>query len=79
MGCLKTNKKSTDLDKVINSNNLCILEVHNDPCGSDHFSIILKITQLIHNNIPPAGKQIRPTGNNLKLYAVEDCFKNQTA
>ena len=83
---LKTNKKGNDLEKVINSNNLCILnkksptylnlstgsystiditsdpssymdytwKVHNDLCGSDHFPIILKITQPIHNkNRPP--------------------------
>ena len=89
-GCLKTNKKGTDLEKVINSNNLCTLnnksptylnpstgsysaiditlsdlsiymdytwKVHDDPCGSDHFPIILEITQPIHdNNIPPCRK-----------------------
>ena len=89
-GCLKTNKKGTDLEKVINSNNLCILnykspnrlnpptgsysainiilsdsssymdytwKVHDNPSGSDHFPIILKIIQPIHvNNRPPCLK-----------------------
>ena len=88
--CLETNKKDTDLEKVINSNNLYILNnksptylnhstgsysainitlsdpssymdfiwnVHDDPCGSDHFPIILEITQPIHdNNRPPCWK-----------------------
>ena len=86
-GCLKTNKKGRDLEKVINSNNLCILnnksptylnpstgsysaidvslsdpssymdyvwKVHNDPCGSDHFPIILEISQPIHENNRPS-------------------------
>ena len=111
--CLKTNKKGTDLEKVINSNNLCILnnksptylnpstgsysaieitlsdpssymdyiwKVNDNPCGSDHFPIILEITQLIHdNNRLPAGKQIKPIGNNLKPYAIEDWYKIQIA
>ena len=83
-------KKRTDLEKVINSNNLCILnnqsptylnpsngsystiditlsdpsgcmdyswKVHDDPCGCDHFSIILEITQTIHDyKSPPCWK-----------------------
>ena len=89
-GCQKTIKKSTDLEKFINDNNLCILnnktptclnpstdshstidinlsdpssyldyiwKVHNDPCGSDHFPMILEITQPIkENNRPPCWK-----------------------
>ena len=84
-GCLKT-KKGTDLEKVINSNNLCIVnnkspiylnlstgfysaidttlsdpssymdytwKVHDDPCGSDHFPMILEITQPIYDNNGP--------------------------
>ena len=83
-------KKGTDLEKVININNLCILnnkfptylnpstssysviditlsdpssymdytwKVHDDPCRSDHFPIILEITQPIHDsNRPPCWK-----------------------
>ena len=79
-------QKGMDLEKVINGNNLCILnnksltylnpstsfysaiditqsdpssymdctwKVHNNPCCSDHFSIILEITQPIHSNNRP--------------------------
>ena len=90
MGCLKTQQKSTDLEKVINSNNLCIWnnksptnlnpstgsysaiditlsdplsymdytwKVHHDPCGRDHFPIILEITLPIYvNDRPPSWK-----------------------
>ena len=85
-GCLQTNKKGTDHEKVINSNNLCILnnysptylnlstdhyldiditlsddssyvdytwQVHDNPCGSKYFPIILEITQTIHYNKRP--------------------------
>ena len=110
-GCLKIYKKGTDLEKVINSNNLCILnnksltylnpstgfysaiditlsdpscymdytwKVHDDPCGHDHFPIILEITQPIHdNNKLPCWKQIWLTVNNLKPYAIEDLVKTQ--
>ena len=31
------------------------MEVHNDPCGSDHFPIILEITQPINENNRPLG------------------------
>ena len=80
-GYLKTNKKGSDLEKVIKSNNLCILNnktptylnpstgcysaidiTLSDPSSYmdytwralDHFPIILKFTQPIHdNNRPP--------------------------
>ena len=86
-GGLKTNQKGKNLEKIINSNNLCILnnkspthlnpstgsysaidiilsnpsnymdymwKVNDDPCGSDHFPIIIEITQPItDNNRPP--------------------------
>ena len=54
-------QKGTDLEKVINSNNLCIpinlpastqLSTSlylDDPCGSDHLPIILEIIQPIHD------------------------------
>ena len=80
--CLKTNRKGTNLEKVINSNNLCILnnespiylnpstgfylaidttlsdpssymdntwKVHDNPCGRDHFPIMMEITRPIHD------------------------------
>ena len=55
-------------------------KVHDDPCGSYPFPIILEITLPIHdNNKLPAGKQIWSTGNNLKPCAIEDWFKAQIA
>ena len=34
----------------------CTWQVHDDPCDSDHFLIILEITQPIHDNKPPCWK-----------------------
>ena len=48
---------------------------HHDSCGSDHFSTILEITWPIQDL--PVGKQMRPSGNILKPYAIEDFFKTQ--
>ena len=100
--CLKTNQKSKDLEKIINSNNLFILndkfptnlnpstgsysainitlsdpssymdytwKVHDDPCGSDHFPIIIEISQPISdNNRPPCWKTNKPDWHQFKTF-----------
>ena len=78
-GYQKTNKKGKNLEKIIQNNNLCILnkshtylnpfpaidltlcdpksyidygwKVH-DLCSSDHFSILLRIPQHLHERLP---------------------------
>ena len=56
-------------------------KVYEDLYGSDHFPVILEITQPIHDNnrSPATKKKIGPTGHNLKPYAIEDWFKTQIA
>ena len=110
-GCLNTNKKRTDLEKAINSNNLCILnnksptylnpstgsyrtiditlsdtssymdyawKVLDDPCGSDHFTIIVEITQPIHdNNRPPRWKTNKADWQQIKTLCTRRLIQDQ--